>query len=171
MLCLTINGDQRPQLYYWSSFFLLSFLWLDIKVLQADMLELPFGDECFDVVIEKGTMVNLHVQIINPLTFSVVLTWYSNSINMISLQLSPSFNSQVHTCYFDIEGCIVRGQWWSMESKAWNYVQGYDHAERCSQGIEIRWHIYLNNFRPGFEFELFHSYVFFSQFFCDSELI
>jgi len=35
-----------------------SFLWLDIKVLQADMLELPFGDECFDLVIEKGTMVN-----------------------------------------------------------------------------------------------------------------
>jgi ubiquinone/menaquinone biosynthesis C-methylase UbiE len=26
--------------------------------MQADMLELPFDDECFDLVIEKGTMVN-----------------------------------------------------------------------------------------------------------------
>jgi len=34
------------------------FLLLDIKVMQADMLELPFDDECFDLVIEKGTMVN-----------------------------------------------------------------------------------------------------------------
>jgi ubiquinone/menaquinone biosynthesis C-methylase UbiE len=29
----------------------------EIKVLEADMLDLPFNDECFDVVIEKGTMV------------------------------------------------------------------------------------------------------------------
>lgn len=28
----------------------------DIKVLQADMLDLSFTDESFDVVIEKGTM-------------------------------------------------------------------------------------------------------------------
>lgn len=32
----------------------------EIKVMEADMLELPFEDECFDVVIEKGTMVRLH---------------------------------------------------------------------------------------------------------------
>lgn len=31
----------------------------EIKVLEADMLDLPFSNECFDVVIEKGTMVNL----------------------------------------------------------------------------------------------------------------
>ena len=31
----------------------------DIKVLEADMLDLPFGNECFDVVIEKGTMVGI----------------------------------------------------------------------------------------------------------------
>lgn len=31
----------------------------EIKVLEADMLDLPFEDECFDVVIEKGTMVKL----------------------------------------------------------------------------------------------------------------
>lgn len=30
----------------------------DIRVLQADMLDLPFADDCFDVVIEKGTMVS-----------------------------------------------------------------------------------------------------------------
>ncbi|KAG1341795.1 protein TIC 62, chloroplastic [Cocos nucifera] len=29
-----------------------------IKVLQADMLDLPFSSECFDLVIEKGTMVS-----------------------------------------------------------------------------------------------------------------
>ena len=31
----------------------------EIKVLEADMLNLPFSNECFDVVIEKGTMVNM----------------------------------------------------------------------------------------------------------------
>lgn len=30
----------------------------EIKVLEADMLDLPFDDQCFDVVIEKGTMVD-----------------------------------------------------------------------------------------------------------------
>lgn len=29
----------------------------DIKVVQADMLDLPFKSDSFDVVIEKGTMV------------------------------------------------------------------------------------------------------------------
>ncbi|WVZ04178.1 hypothetical protein V8G54_024984 [Vigna mungo] len=38
----------------------------DIKVLQADMLELPFGDECFDLVIEKGTMDVLFVDSGDP---------------------------------------------------------------------------------------------------------
>lgn len=28
------------------------------------MLELPFNEECFDVVIEKGTMVNRHNTVI-----------------------------------------------------------------------------------------------------------
>lgn len=30
---------------------------LEIKAMVADMLDLPFADETFDVVIEKGTMV------------------------------------------------------------------------------------------------------------------
>ncbi|KAJ1410419.1 S-adenosyl-L-methionine-dependent methyltransferase [Sesbania bispinosa] len=38
----------------------------DIKVLQADMLELPFDDECFDLVIEKGTMDVLFVDSGDP---------------------------------------------------------------------------------------------------------
>ncbi|XP_021813434.1 methyltransferase-like protein 13 [Prunus avium] len=33
----------------------------EIKVLEADMLDLPFSNECFDVVIEKGTMEVLFV--------------------------------------------------------------------------------------------------------------
>ncbi|KAG7011687.1 Protein TIC 62, chloroplastic [Cucurbita argyrosperma subsp. argyrosperma] len=33
----------------------------EIKVLEADMLDMPFGDECFDVVVEKGTMDVLFV--------------------------------------------------------------------------------------------------------------
>ncbi|XP_030523078.1 EEF1A lysine methyltransferase 4 isoform X2 [Rhodamnia argentea] len=38
----------------------------EIKVLEADMLDLPFGDECFDVVIEKGTMDVLFVDSGDP---------------------------------------------------------------------------------------------------------
>ncbi|GMP48255.1 hypothetical protein CsSME_00015672 [Camellia sinensis var. sinensis] len=33
----------------------------EIKVLEADMLDLPFTNECFDVVIEKGTMSSMCV--------------------------------------------------------------------------------------------------------------
>lgn len=33
-------------------------MFADIKVLEGDMLNLSFADESFDVVIEKGTMVN-----------------------------------------------------------------------------------------------------------------
>ncbi|GLU09010.1 hypothetical protein SLE2022_258900 [Rubroshorea leprosula] len=38
----------------------------EIKVLEADMLALPFSDECFDVVIEKGTMDVLFVDSGDP---------------------------------------------------------------------------------------------------------
>ncbi|KAL2477195.1 S-adenosyl-L-methionine-dependent methyltransferase superfamily protein [Forsythia ovata] len=38
----------------------------EIKVLEADMLDLPFEDECFDVVIEKGTMDVLFVDSGDP---------------------------------------------------------------------------------------------------------
>ncbi|XP_010526928.1 PREDICTED: methyltransferase-like protein 13 [Tarenaya hassleriana] len=38
----------------------------EIKVLQANMLDLPFSDECFDVVIEKGTMDVLFVDAGDP---------------------------------------------------------------------------------------------------------
>ncbi|GER50400.1 S-adenosyl-L-methionine-dependentmethyltransferases superfamily protein [Striga asiatica] len=38
----------------------------DIKVLEANMLDLPFGDERFDVVIEKGTMDVLFVDSGDP---------------------------------------------------------------------------------------------------------
>ncbi|KAF8410622.1 hypothetical protein HHK36_003154 [Tetracentron sinense] len=38
----------------------------DIKVLEVDMLDLPFGNECFDVVIEKGTMDVLFVDSGDP---------------------------------------------------------------------------------------------------------
>lgn len=41
-------------------FFLWSHILTEIRVLEADMLDLPFGNECFDVVIEKGTMVILN---------------------------------------------------------------------------------------------------------------
>lgn len=37
-----------------------------IKMLVADMLDLPFGSECFDVVIEKGTMDVLFVDSGDP---------------------------------------------------------------------------------------------------------
>ncbi|XP_051131606.1 uncharacterized protein LOC127251779 [Andrographis paniculata] len=38
----------------------------EIKVLEADMLDLPFGDESFDVVVEKGTMDVLFVDSGDP---------------------------------------------------------------------------------------------------------
>ncbi|KAG6777807.1 hypothetical protein POTOM_017643 [Populus tomentosa] len=38
----------------------------EIKVLEADMLDLPFNDKCFDVVIEKGTMDVLFVNSGDP---------------------------------------------------------------------------------------------------------
>ncbi|PHU10571.1 hypothetical protein BC332_22431 [Capsicum chinense] len=38
----------------------------EIKVLEADMLDLPFDDGCFDVVIEKGTMDVLFVDSGDP---------------------------------------------------------------------------------------------------------
>ncbi|KAK6131906.1 hypothetical protein DH2020_034343 [Rehmannia glutinosa] len=38
----------------------------EIKVLEADMLDLPFEDEFFDVVIEKGTMDVLFVDSGDP---------------------------------------------------------------------------------------------------------
>ncbi|KAK6241221.1 hypothetical protein QUC31_015108 [Theobroma cacao] len=38
----------------------------EIKVLEADMLDLPFHSECFDVVIEKGTMDVLFVDSGDP---------------------------------------------------------------------------------------------------------
>jgi hypothetical protein len=43
-------------------FFCLPFFLLQssgIKVLEADMLDLPFSNGVFDVIIEKGTMVNV----------------------------------------------------------------------------------------------------------------
>lgn len=38
----------------------------EIKVLEADILDLPFGNECFDVIIEKGTMDVLFVDSGDP---------------------------------------------------------------------------------------------------------
>ncbi|KAJ4716448.1 methyltransferase-like protein 13 [Melia azedarach] len=38
----------------------------EIKVVEADMLDLPFSDGCFDVVIEKGTMEVLFVNSGDP---------------------------------------------------------------------------------------------------------
>lgn len=44
------------------------------------MLDLPFGDECFDVVIEKGTMVNV--------------------LNFFSISLLYFFSVVVNNCIF-----------------------------------------------------------------------
>lgn len=38
----------------------------EIRALVADMLDLPFGDECFDIVVEKGTMDVLFVDSGDP---------------------------------------------------------------------------------------------------------
>lgn len=72
---------------------------LEIKAMVADMLDLPFADETFDVVIEKGTMVR-----IKGLDFA--LSFVSANTYFVSLAFNlPSLDALV------IQGCIVRGQW------------------------------------------------------------
>ncbi|RAL45496.1 hypothetical protein DM860_014885 [Cuscuta australis] len=34
-----------------------------IKVLEANMIYLPFEDQCFDVIVDKGTMIRFSIQI------------------------------------------------------------------------------------------------------------
>ncbi|KAA3463537.1 methyltransferase-like protein 13 [Gossypium australe] len=52
--------------YFLNSFCFLVTSLSEIKVLEADMLDLPFSNECFDVVIEKGTMDVLFVDSGDP---------------------------------------------------------------------------------------------------------
>lgn len=46
-------------------FDILIYYYSEIKVVQADMLDLPFDTECFDVVIEKGTMVKAELNLLS----------------------------------------------------------------------------------------------------------
>ncbi|KAG6515079.1 hypothetical protein ZIOFF_025459 [Zingiber officinale] len=49
-----------------------------IKVVQADMLDLPFGSESFDIVIEKGTMVKAEMLFRRIIHFAIcVITAFS----------------------------------------------------------------------------------------------
>ncbi|XP_077215442.1 S-adenosyl-L-methionine-dependent methyltransferases superfamily protein isoform X2 [Tasmannia lanceolata] len=47
----------------------------DIKVLEADMLDLPFEDECFDVIIEKGTMPHFRRPLFEAPKFTWSMKW------------------------------------------------------------------------------------------------
>ena len=68
----------------------------EIKAMVADMLDLRFADDSFDVVIEKGTMVRT--------TFLVWTSFFFFRKCNLAFNL-PSLNKLV------IQGCIVRGQW------------------------------------------------------------
>lgn len=76
------------------------------------MLDLPFSNECFDVVIEKGTMVNMKFVMFFLLD---VLEFLYDALNSHNYKLSTT-----QSITFDFEGCIVRGQWRPMESAARN---------------------------------------------------
>lgn len=70
-----VDLQQIENLIYVFQYSLLS----EIKVLEADMLDLPFSNECFDVVIEKGTMVNILFKmafLICGLVSSRVISYY-----------------------------------------------------------------------------------------------
>ncbi|KAG6515085.1 hypothetical protein ZIOFF_025468 [Zingiber officinale] len=54
-----------------------------IKVVQADMLDLPFGSESFDIVIEKGTMVKAEM------LFGRIIHFCNQYRNCIFLFLPP----------------------------------------------------------------------------------
>lgn len=59
----------------------------EIKVLEADMLNLPFSNECFDVVIEKGTMVNMQFMMFFLLD---VLEFLYDALNSHNYKLSTT---------------------------------------------------------------------------------
>ena len=59
----------------------------EIKVLEADMLNLPFSNECFDVVIEKGTMVNMQFKMFFLLD---VLEFLYDALNSHNYKLSTT---------------------------------------------------------------------------------
>ena len=59
----------------------------EIKVLEADMLNLPFSNECFDVVIEKGTMVNMQFMMFFLLE---VLEFLYDALNSHNYKLSTT---------------------------------------------------------------------------------
>jgi len=117
----------------------------EIKVLEADMLDLPFNDECFDVVIEKGTMVKRQCVGTSAWHFinQIIISFLSLSGILMTLCV---FIYSISPCF---EGCIIRQQWWPMESKAWNSSPSEGNAWRSSQGSETRWHFYLDLFWPG----------------------
>jgi hypothetical protein len=95
-------------------FFCLPFFLLQssgIKVLEADMLDLPFSNGVFDVIIEKGTMVNVQFVMVFPFNFvriSICDTWNSHNYDS-STTLSLTLMSQLCITILNFEGCIVRG--------------------------------------------------------------
>jgi hypothetical protein len=58
----------------------------EIKVLEADMLDLPFSNGVFDVIIEKGTMVNIQSVMVIHLILSEFLYMI---LGTLILKISP----------------------------------------------------------------------------------
>lgn len=72
----------------------------EIKVVEADMLDLPFSDGCFDVVIEKGTMVNSNTYFNFPLHAELsicsfylwwILSWSQHVVSLL-VEVTYTYN-------------------------------------------------------------------------------
>lgn len=93
-------------------FDILIYYYSEIKVVQADMLDLPFDTECFDVVIEKGTMVKMN------LTSFHYIPLFSLGLNLVLRMWFPilKYDERKLVIFFPLvnqfgEGSTVRGCW------------------------------------------------------------
>lgn len=85
----------------------------EIKVVQADMLDLPFDTECFDVVIEKGTMVKAELNFLHYIPLFCLGLKFGFQVNTF---LKYDERKLMICSFFFLgyqfgEGCTVCGCW------------------------------------------------------------
>ena len=72
------------------------------------------------------------------------LSFVSANTYFVSLAFNlPSLDALV------IQGCIVRGQWWSVETESWNCKEGQGNASGHPSGLEARWCLHIDIFWAG----------------------
>lgn len=75
------------------------------------MLDLPFTNELFNVVIEKGTVVNVYNTITKIFRISIFV-----SLQLCIICSHTGFHTTAILFIYWVEGCVIRGQRRSMES-------------------------------------------------------